>query len=166
MISSEEFKAGMSRWTTGVTVVTARDGGRVHGMTVSDFTGVSLSPPLVLVCAGRDTITREVIAAGRCFAVHVLSAEQEELSNRFASKEFEHERFDGLEIQTGATGAPLLSGAVAVFDCRLESSFEVGDHEVYVGQVEELIIHDREPLVYQGGRYDRLDSFRARGKHR
>ncbi len=166
MISSEEFKAGMSRWATGVTVVTARDGDRIHGMTVSDFTGVSLSPPLVLICAGRDTITHEVIKAGRCFAVHVLSAEQENLSNRFASKEFEHERFEGLEIQTGVTGAPLLLGAVAVFDCRLDSSFEAGDHEVYVGRVEQLVIDEREPLVYHDGRYDRLRSFRAQGEDR
>ena len=158
LISSEEFKVGMSRWASGVTVVTACDGDRIHGMTVSDFSGVSLSPPMVLVCAAQESVTHEVIAAGNCFAVNILSQEQEELSNRFASKKHEYERFEGVETSRGSTGAPLLSGAVAVFDCRLTATFAAGDHDIYVGRVEELVVSDRAPLLHYLGRYDRLVS--------
>ena len=139
----------MGAWATGVTIVTARDGDHVHGMTVSDFSGVSLSPPLVLVCADKTSLTHGVIAAGGCFAVNVLAADQENLSNLFASKADEFRRF---------TGAPLLVGAVATFDCSLVSTHEAGDHDIYVGRVEELSIEDREPLVYYRGRYDGLAS--------
>ena len=162
MVSRDEFRAGMGAWVTGVTVVTARDGDHVHGMTVSDFSGVSLSPPLVLICADKTSLTHGVIAAGGCFAVNVLAADQEDLSNLFASKEAEHRRFDGLETRTGTTGAPLLTGTVATFDCSLVGSHDAGDHDIYVGRVEELLIEDRQPLVYCRGRYDRLVSGSSR----
>lgn len=151
----------MAAWATGVTVVTARDGDRTHGMTVSDFSGVSLSPPLVLVCAEKSSVTHEVIAAGRCFAVNVLADDQVELSNRFASKKDEFRRFEGVPVRTGATGAPLLLGVVATFDCTLVGTHEAGDHDIYVGRVEELVVGDRTPLLYWEGRYDELASKRA-----
>ena len=158
MVTAEEFRAGMAAWATGVTVVTARHGDRIHGMTVSDFAGVSLSPPLVLVCAEKTSVTHEVIAAGRCFAVNVLADDQAELSNRFASKKHEYERFEGVRVRTGTTGAPLLLGVVASFDCSLVATHEAGDHDIYVGRVEELSVGAGTPLLYWEGRYDALAS--------
>ena len=110
MISGDEFRSGMSRWATGVTIVTSCAGKRVHGMTVSDFSGVSLSPPLVMVCADRSSNTHALIAEGKCFAVNVLAADQQDISNHFASKETESNRFDGIEFTTGKTGSPMFEG--------------------------------------------------------
>ena len=146
----------MSRWTTGVTIVTSKAGERIHGMTVSDFSGVSLSPPLVMVCADRSSNTHGVIAEGKCFAVNILAAGQEALSNRFASKKDEERRFEGLELATAVTGAPLIPGAVASWDCSLVATHTAGDHDIYVGQVESLVTRDLEPLVYHGGAYRAL----------
>jgi flavin reductase (DIM6/NTAB) family NADH-FMN oxidoreductase RutF len=146
----------MSRWATGVTIVTSKAGARIHGMTVSDFSGVSLSPPLVMVCADRNSNTHGVIADGKCFAVNVLAAGQETLSNRFASKKDEDRRFEGLELATAVTGAPLIPGAVASWDCTLVATQAAGDHDIYVGQVEELVTRDLEPLVYHAGVYRKL----------
>jgi flavin reductase (DIM6/NTAB) family NADH-FMN oxidoreductase RutF len=152
-ISPDEFKQALARWATGVTIVTARAGERIHGMTVSAFTEVSLSPPLVLVCADKSSNTRPLIEEGGVFAVNVLSRDQEALSNRFASKKDEWKRFEGLEVDAGATGAPLLTGVVANLDCRVVAAHEHGDHVVYLGEVEELRVFDREPLLYFGGGY-------------
>ena len=156
MISADEFRSGMSRWATGVTIVTSCAGERIHGMTVSDFSGVSLAPPLVMVCADKSSNTHGVIAEGRCFAVNVLAAGQEALSNLFASKRDEERRFDGLDVATSVTGAPLIPGAVASWDCTLVATHEVGDHDIYIGQVESLVTRDLEPLIYHGGGYRRL----------
>ena len=146
----------MARWATGVTIVTARAGDTLHGMTVSDFSGVSLSPPLVVVCADRTSVTHSVIGQGRCFAINVLAAGQEELSDRFASKNDEYRRFEGLSLETGMTGAPLLPDVLASFDCSLVATHDAGDHDMYVGQVEEIIVRDLEPLVFYHGRYRAL----------
>lgn len=155
-VSSTQFRDAMSRWASGVTIVTARGGGKVHGMTVSAFASVSLEPPLVLVCADKSSHTHEVIAEGRAFAVHVLATGQEELSTRFADKRQEDVRFDGLEWRPGATGAPILEGGVAVLDCAVSAAHDAGDHVIYVGAVQEVHLRPGEPLCYYGGRYQRL----------
>ncbi len=152
-VSPDDFKKALSCWATGVTIVTARAGDRVHGMTVSAFTEVSLDPPLVLVCADKTSNTHPLIAEGGVFAVNVLSRDQAELSNRFASKKDEHLRFVDLEYETGKTGAPLLAGTAATLDCTLVATHDAGDHVIYVGRVEWARNTEREPLLYWGSAY-------------
>ncbi len=84
--SREELKNAYARWATGVTIVTARAGDRIHGMTVSAFNEVSLDPPLVLVCIDRTSSTHALIAEGKVFAVNILERGQADLSHRFASR--------------------------------------------------------------------------------
>lgn len=158
-ISAEDFKRALSRRASGVAVVTARNGERIHGMTVSAFTEVSLEPPLVLVCADKASNTLPVIRAGGVFAINVLARDQQELSNRFAVKKDEDKRFDGLEFDVGRTGAPLLRGVAVNIDCRVVAEHDAGDHVIYIGQVEEVRSFDREPLLYFRGAYG---SFEAR----
>ncbi len=152
-ISADEFKQALSRWPSGVTIVTARSGDRVHGMTVRAFTEVSLEPPLVLVCADKKSNTMPLIQAGGVFAVNVLACDQHELANRFASKKDEWRRFDGLETDVAVTGAPLLRGVVVNLDCRVVAAHESGDHVIYVGQIEAMRHFDRAPLLYCRGAY-------------
>ncbi|MCA9512964.1 MAG: flavin reductase family protein [Myxococcales bacterium] len=152
-IGADDFKAGMSRRAGAVAIVTARSGETRHGMTVTDWTGVSLSPPLVLVCADKASNTLGVVREGGCFALNVLASDQADLSNRFASKKLEWQRFDGIDCETAVTGAPLLAGCVATFDCALAAEHDAGDHVLLVGRVEALSISERAPLVYLGGRY-------------
>jgi flavin reductase len=155
-VSPEDFKHALRRWPSGVTVVTARAGETIHGMTVSAFSSVSLDPPLVLVCADKASNTHPVIAEGRVFAAHILAQGQEPLSHRFASKADEWRRFEGIDWKTGATGAPILPGALAVLDCRVVGELDAGDHVIYVGQVESVHLSEAEPLLWYGGRYRAL----------
>jgi flavin reductase (DIM6/NTAB) family NADH-FMN oxidoreductase RutF len=155
-IDAAQFRATLGLRAASVTIVTARDGERVHGMTVSDFAGASLDPPLVLVCADKKSNTLPVIEAGRNFSVNLLAAGQEEVSNRFASKEHEWTRFEGLACERGATGAPLIPGALASLDCHVVALHDAGDHVIVVGRVEAVRRSDVEPLVYWGGSYRRL----------
>ena len=152
-IDADEFKRCLASWTSGVTVVTSRDGDRIHGMTVSDFSGASLSPPLVTVCCARESITTELIARSGCFGVNVLAADQAELSNRFASKKHEHERFVGTVYDQAETGAPLLAGCVTNLDCEVVAPYDAGDHVIYLGEIQSSRTSDRSPLVYWSGGY-------------
>ena len=112
-----------------------------------------MEPPLVLVCASRDSNTLGYIQEGRCFAVNILAEGQDDLSNRFASKKLEHVRFEGVEYDTGETGAPLVRGAIANLDCSLHATYEAGDHLIYVGLIESVRVLPGEPLIYWNGRY-------------
>jgi flavin reductase (DIM6/NTAB) family NADH-FMN oxidoreductase RutF len=152
-VGPDDFKRALGAWATGVTIVTTRAGERVHGMTVSAFSEVSLEPPLVLVCADKSSNTLPLIQQGRVFAVNVLARDQEALSNKFASKRDEWKRFEGLDCDTGTTGAPLLRDTTATLDCELVASHDHGDHIVIVGRVCEVRTSGRAPLLYCGGRY-------------
>lgn len=155
-ISADEFKTALRRWASGVTIVTARAGDRIHGMTVSAFSAVSLDPPLVLVCADKGANTTPLIAEGGVFAANVLAAGQEALSNRFASKKEEWRRFEGLEWGTLATGAPILPGVLAALDCRLVATHDAGDHLIYVGSVEAIVASEQPPLIYFEAAYHQV----------
>jgi len=155
-VSSEEFRAALGCWASGVTIVTSAAGDRIHGMTVSAFTSVSLDPPLVLVCADKSSNTLAVIEEGRVFAVHVLGSGQDALSNRFASKKEEHRRFEGLSYRAGKTGAPVLDDAIAVLECRVDAAHDAGDHVIYVGRVEAAEVREGGPLLYFQGAYREL----------
>ena len=155
-VDPDLFRAALGRWASGVTIVTARVGDRVHGMTVSAFSSVSLDPPLVLVCADKASNTQPFIEEGGVFAANVLAAGQEALSNKFASKKDEWRRFEGLDWTSGTTGAPLLPATVAALDCRVVGAHDAGDHVIYVGRVEAVQIGEGAPLVYFGGGYRTL----------
>jgi flavin reductase (DIM6/NTAB) family NADH-FMN oxidoreductase RutF len=154
--SQAELKSAYARWATGVTIVTARAGDHIHGMTASAFTEVSLEPPLVLVCIDRTSNTQPVIAEGGVFAVNILARGQEPLAKRFACDDADDHRFSNLQYETGTTGAPLLAGSVASLDCRLETAHEAGDHIIYVGEVVGLQLSDGDPLLFYNRGYCNL----------
>jgi flavin reductase (DIM6/NTAB) family NADH-FMN oxidoreductase RutF len=147
------LRAALGRFATGVTIVTARapDGAPV-GLTVSSFNAVSLSPPLVLWSLALGAASMPTFAAGAGYAIHVLSAEQRALAERFASKDVD--RWQGLTWHEGLGGVPLLEGAVAVFECRQRSRHQEGDHVIFVGEVLHCTHRANvPPLLYHGGRF-------------
>jgi flavin reductase (DIM6/NTAB) family NADH-FMN oxidoreductase RutF len=155
-IDTEEFKAALATRAGGVAIVTSRAGEQVHGMTVTDWVGVSADPPLALVCADKSSNTLEVIEKGQCFAINVLSKDQQDLSNKFASKQDEWTRFEGLEVEQGETGAPLISSSITSLDCRVIAAHETGDHWIFVGRIEQVVLRGGDPLVYYGGAYRKV----------
>lgn len=156
-VDPETFKKALGAWASGVTIVTAQLGAERMGMTVSAFSSVSLSPPLVLVCADKASNTHALIRRSRAFTVNVLSSEQSALSNLFADKKREAIRFEGLDCALGATGCPRLPGALAALDCSVRDEIDSGDHVVYIAEVDAASLDaGREPLVYFRGGYKSL----------
>ena len=156
-IDADEFRAAMGSWPSGVTIVTSRAGERIHGMTVSDFSGASLAPPLALVCAAKSSVTTGLIEEGRCFGVNVLRIDQDGLSNKFASKKDEFKRFEGVETFEAKTGAPLIRDALVNLDCRVVAVHEAGDHLLCVGGIEQAQVNEGAPLLFFRGAYGRFE---------
>lgn len=143
------FRTLMGRWATGVSVVTASDHGRDAGLTVNAFLSVSLAPPSVLVSLSQDVDTLPVIERTGAFAVNVLAAGQREVSERFARPVPAPEKFEGIAVDRGPGGLPLVRGALGTLECRLLSSTPVFDHRLLVGEVVRLTIGAEElPLVF------------------
>lgn len=150
-VADTEFKLALSNFVSGVTVVTTEADGRQYGMTVASFASLSLHPPLVLVCIEKSVKTHDAILSAGKFGISILSKEQAGLSNRFASRS--DDKFEGVALQKGALGVPLLAGALATIECSLHDQLAGGDHTIFVGQVEAIGTAPNEPLVYYRSAY-------------
>ena len=157
-VNPDTFKEVMSRWASGVTIVTARaDDGRVHGMTANSFTSVSLNPPLVLICVDHKHLTHALIHSRKAYAINVLPAEAAELSNRCAGfRGIEGHWLDDIETRAETTGAPILAEALAWVDCTLWQAYEGGDHTIFVGEIQAGGTAGGEPLLWFSRGYRRL----------
>jgi flavin reductase (DIM6/NTAB) family NADH-FMN oxidoreductase RutF len=154
-VSKDEFRSAMGRFASGVTVVTIKpEDDKPSGITVSAFSSLSLEPPLILVCVDKRASIHDLLQEGRYFAVNILAEDQEVTSRRFASKDLD--RFDGTGYKSGATGAPILDGALAAIECRVAHSYPGGDHTIIVGEVEGVTVTEGKPLAYFRGGYVQL----------
>ena len=151
--AAPEFRRALGMFATGVTIVTARDAsGSCVGLTANSFNSVSLAPPLVLWSLSQRAGSRQVFAQGSHYAINILAADQHLLAERFASKVAD--RFDGVAFREGSSGAPILEGAAAVFECFNRSQYVEGDHIIFVGEVERCEHREgAQPLIFHGGRY-------------
>lgn len=151
-IDPHAFRSALGSFATGVTVVTtALTPDEPIGVTASSFNSVSLDPPLVLWSLAKKSQSLEAFRASGHFAVHILSREQEEVSNRFATSGAD--KFAQSEWKPGRLGSPVLGEFAAKFECRTIHQYEGGDHIIFVGEVLDLEQRDHAPLVFHGGRY-------------
>ena len=143
----------MSRWPTGVAVVTSHDDGAPRGATTNAFTSLSLDPPLVVVCLDRRSNTLAAIRATRRLCVNALAAGQEELARRFATKAPGDEKLAGVPHEL-VDGIPVLDGSVLWLACLLERELEGGDHAILVARPLAAGGDETErPLVFHAGLY-------------
>ena len=150
--AAQRLREALGSFVTGITVVTTRSGGEPHGLTANSFSSVSLEPPLVLFSLSRTADCFDAFEQSDAFAVNVLRSDQEDVSNRFATKDID--KWPGVGWRPGHGGCPLLDGAVATFECRVAARHEGGDHVIYVGEVVGFDHHpEAAPLAFFRGRY-------------
>jgi flavin reductase (DIM6/NTAB) family NADH-FMN oxidoreductase RutF len=144
-----EFRALMSRWATGVAIVTARDDRGDAGLTVNALVSVSLAPPSLLVSLTVDADTTPVIQRSRSFVANFLAADQRALSERFATVLPPGEKFRDLPVHRGTTGAALLDGTLGAVECRVAAWIPRYDHVLIVGEVvHQEVGRDAPPLLF------------------
>lgn len=148
-IDARRFRRVMGRFATGVTVITARDGEEVRGMTATAFVSASLDPPLCVVSvARRARMHRLLLKAGR-YGVSILAEGQEEYSRHFAGRRARALAIGFDEI----AGVPLLADACGRIATEIAACHDCGDHSLFVGRILSMDCDDRPPLVYHAGRY-------------
>lgn len=155
MFDPHAFRDALGSFVTGVTIVTARDAeGRPFGLTANSFNSVSLDPPMVLWSLSLQSGSLPVFRDAEAWAVHVLAADQQAMSDRFARAGAD--KFAELDDVDGAEGAPLIPGYAARFGCTARFEYEGGDHAIFLGEVTDFDRREVEPLIYHGGRYGRI----------
>lgn len=150
-VDVDTLRAATGAWATGVVVVTAtHPDGRDAGLVMVSLAPVSQEPPLVLWSVDRRSGSLDVWLGAPAYALHLLAADQEALAWQFAKQG--PEKFEGLVVARGVTGAPLLDGAAAVLECAMHAQHDGGDHVILVGRVVAATVTDRPPLVLHQGR--------------
>ena len=148
--SESLFRDAMSRFASGVTLVTTRDEeGRPHGFTASSFTSLSINPPLILVCMGNRAAAYPVFLRASRFAVSILADDQVQLAKLFSTRGAD--RFGDPAIIDGPGGLPVAAGALVHLDCAIDAIHPGGDHAVLIGRPQHIDLTPGKPLIH----YDR-----------
>jgi flavin reductase (DIM6/NTAB) family NADH-FMN oxidoreductase RutF len=156
-ISGEVLKQVMRHWPSGIAVVSSVYQGVFHGLTANSFTSVSISPPIVSVTINNHTRSYQMITDAGVFGITFLSEAQADISERFAGRTAETNRFSGLDIFTLTSGVPLIYGGLAHLDCRVVYCYGMPDSALFLGEVVSAQITDTlKPLVYYNREYHKL----------
>jgi flavin reductase (DIM6/NTAB) family NADH-FMN oxidoreductase RutF len=158
-LSPSEFRKAMGSFATGVTIITLDLQGEVHGMTANAFASVSLDPPLLLVCVDHSARTHAHLHAKKRFGVNVLAENQRVISEYYARPVHVHEHAEEearARFDRTAQGTPILHGALAYLECRLQSAQEAGDHTIFIAEVEDVVVRTGDPLLFFRGKYRKI----------
>lgn len=160
MVTNTEFKNAMSKLVSAVHIVTTDGVSGQHGFTASAVCSVTDAPPTLLVCMNGNARSYEHFVENRVLCVNTLAAEQDNLSNIFASPMTSEERFAQAEWTTLTTGAPVLTSSLVSFDCRIDKIETVGTHSIFICQIIAIKDnHDTEAgLAYFGRAYHRVSA--------
>lgn len=155
-VSQAEFRKALGCFATGVTVITVDYEGEVHGMTANAFTSVSLDPQLILVCVDHRAKTHAHLHARKRFGINILAADQRRISEYYASPARAHDHAEeaaGARFDRTRHGTPVLHGALAYLECKLETAQDAGDHTIFIAEVEDVVVREGNPLLYFRGHY-------------
>jgi 3-hydroxy-9,10-secoandrosta-1,3,5(10)-triene-9,17-dione monooxygenase reductase component len=129
-----DLKAAFGRLPSGVVIVTSRSSlGDMVGATVSSFTSLSFTPPLVMLGLAQSSATLSAILHHGHFVVHVVAEPQQDLAMRFASRS--PDKFSDIDFKLSPSGVPVLTEFDTCFHCTLERSDIAGDHQLLIGRV-------------------------------
>lgn len=149
----------MGRFATGVSVVAARQGPLLAGMTANAIASISVDPPIMMASIARRAETHGAIIGSHAFAISVLSRDQRAVADCFAQPTTADKlkRFCDAEWHEAETGSPILEGALAYFDCRLTARHDGGDHTVFLGEIVAAgFREDAGPLLWYASSYREL----------
>ena len=153
----QEFRKTLGQFATGVTIVTTRDTqGDPIGITCSSFNSLSMDPPMILWSLAKSAYSLPAFKQARHFNVHVLSSDQDQISNNFSKKG--SDKFKNIKYQNGLSDTPVLQDYAALFECETAHHYDGGDHVIIVGKVVAFQRNRKNPLLFHGGNYAGIDS--------
>ncbi|UPW82049.1 flavin reductase family protein [Lysinibacillus sp. Ag94] len=146
------FRDAMGKFATGVTVITTDIDGEPHGMTANAFMSVSLNPKLVLISIKENAKMLDKINRSGKFAVNILSEDQQEISMLFAGqikekRELEFDRLNDISV---------VKDALANIVCNVYGKQVAGDHTLFLGEVENIVLREGNPLTFFAGKYGQI----------
>lgn len=158
--SPDDHRTGMRHLASGVSIITTCDGETKVGLTATAVCSVTVDPPRMVVLVNKKVAAADSILASGSLCINVLSAGQAHLAKVFAGMVegvFGPARFEHGSWQTRVSGAPVLEGALATFDCRVVKVFDESTHHALLCEVLDASEPPGgEPLIYVNGAFCRV----------
>lgn len=149
------LRNALGNFATGITVMTTLDtNGKPQGMTANSFSSVSLEPPLVSWCVGRESRLFNLFQSTHYFAVNILHRNQQSVSQLFSNSH--DNKFEETPWHSGLNGLPLLDDCYCQLQCKIEHRYSAGDHVILIGRVLDFKSQPMSPLIFHGGQYQVL----------
>ena len=157
-VPASEYINAFAQHVASVCVITTAVAGRRFGLTATSVTSVTAEPPRLLACVNKSGITHKRLTKSGTFCVNVLSEGQDSLARTFAkASDPKQDRFSAGEWITLITGAPVLIGAAAAFDCVVVHEVDQSSHTVFFGEVVATCEQGgRDSLLYGTRRFRQL----------
>ena len=150
-VNIKNFKKTLSKFSTGITVVCVKDNEEIYGKTVNSFNSLSLNPPMVLFSLGNYSSSINQFTKTKYLSINILSSNQKELSNNFASSS---PKLENINFIKGKNKTPIIPNCIANLECRLTDKIKKGDHIIFICKILELESNDKlKPLVYFNSKY-------------
>lgn len=146
------FRDAMSKFATGVTVVTMEHDEENIGMTVNAFMSLSLNPKLIAISIDERAFMYDRLQKSERFGISILHESQQDLSMIFARQKEGNVEF----IDQG--GVPVLAHTLATLSCTVKERVVAGDHVIIIGEVTHITTSDGNPLLYFNSNYREIQS--------
>ncbi|UOQ46678.1 flavin reductase family protein [Gracilibacillus caseinilyticus] len=150
-MGKQEFRKAMSKFATGITVVTSEFDDDVHGMTVNAFMSVSLDPQLITISLDHKTNFYKNADKIKRIGVSILREEQQDVSMIFA-KQLNQSFYDFTTLD----GIPVINNALTSLACSVVNNVEAGDHLLLIAEVDDIKVDDGKPILYYNSGYQRI----------
>jgi flavin reductase len=157
-VDRDSFRAVMALQASAVTILTTDGPAGPYGLTATAVCSVTDSPPTLLVCVNRSSRTHAGFHENGVVCVNILAGSQEALAGHFGKSGLSvEERFAEGHWMRGATGAPMLAGAMANIDCVVTSITEAGTHSIFLCEIRGITTAaEGDALVYWNRRFHQL----------
>ena len=150
-INSSLFKSVMSKFPTGVAIITINNNNNYFGKTVNSFASVSLNPPLVLFSLEKQSSSLKDYTKSSFFGINILSRNQKKLSIFFSKLK---PKWGDTKFFLSKNNIPLIEGSVANLNCKNNKTISQGDHIIFICKILEGQINTKlRSLVYLNSNY-------------
>ena len=145
------FKSALSKFATGVVIISINTDKEFVGKTVNSFASLSLSPPLVLFSLDKESSSLQLYKKANYIGINILSNNQKYLSGYFANNK---PKWNDIKYFLTKNNIPMIKNSVANIDCKNIKTISQGDHFIFICKVNEIKIDkNKKPLIYFNSKY-------------
>ncbi|MBN19274.1 MAG: flavin reductase [Chloroflexi bacterium] len=153
----ELFKKAWSKFPTGVSVISSiTPDNKIHGMAANGIMSVSLDPMLVVISMSNSSTSFKYIEKNKKYGINILKKNQELIANYYASSTEDKSIDKSSWFNFANNGVPFLKNCLASMSCNVVEQYKSGDHTLFIGKVDEIIVNEGDPLLFYNSSFGKL----------